>query len=92
MSKKDLIDAIAERTGLSKTDSTNALNATLEEITKALESGSDVALTGFGTFTVGNRPERSGRNPRTGEPMTIAAARVPKFKPGKGLKEAVNAA
>lgn len=92
MSKKELIDAIAERTGLSKSDSTNALNATLEEITKALESGTDVAFPGFGTFTTSQRSERNGRNPRTGETIVIAAATVPKFKPGKALKDAVNPA
>jgi DNA-binding protein HU-beta len=75
---------------LSKADATKAVEATLASITKALRSGSEVRLVGFGTFTVSKRAASEGRNPRTGEPIRIPASRQPKFKAGKALKDAVN--
>lgn len=90
MKKTELIDAIAENAELSKAAAKKALDATLDAIQTALENGDEVALTGFGTFKVGERAARTGRNPQTGEEIEIAASKVPSFKPGKGLKDAVN--
>ena len=90
MNKTDLINAIAESTGLSKGDSTKAVEGIIEAVTNALRGGDQVALVGFGTFSVRDRAARKGRNPRTGETIQIAASRNPVFKAGKGLKEAVN--
>ena len=90
MNKTDLIDAIAESTDLPKTLAGKALEAFLETITKALKEGDTVALVGFGSFTVKDRAARAGRNPKTGELIQIEAARVPSFKAGKSLKDAVN--
>jgi DNA-binding protein HU-beta len=92
LNKTDLIAAIAADTDLSKTDAARALDAAIENLSRALARGDTVQLIGFGTFTVSNRPERSGRNPSTGEPMTIKASKAPKFTAGKALKDAVNAA
>lgn len=90
MNKNDLIGAIASGTGLSKSDATSAVESVFDSITKALSSGDEVRLVGFGTFSVTKRKASTGRNPRTGEPMTIKASNQPKFKAGKGLKDAVN--
>ena len=90
MNKNDLIAKIAESTGLSKGDSTKAVEGVLDTITNSLKSGEEVRLVGFGTFTVANRAQSEGRNPRTGERITIPASRQPKFKAGKGLKDSVN--
>ncbi len=90
MNKSELIDAIAERADISKAAAGRALDATLDAITGALKEGEQVTLIGFGTFLVRERASRVGRNPRTGEAMTIAAAKTPAFKAGKALKDAVN--
>jgi DNA-binding protein HU-beta len=90
VNKADLVDAIAENADLSKAAASRALDAVLNQITSALQTGDQVALVGFGTFAVKERSARTGRNPRTGEPINIAAAKVPGFKPGKALKDAVN--
>lgn len=90
MNKSELISAIAEESGLTKADAGKALDATVNAITKALSSSDSVAILGFGTFAVGERAARTGRNPQTGKEMQIPAAKVPKFKPGKALKDAVN--
>jgi DNA-binding protein HU-beta len=90
MNKNDLISAVAESSGLSKSDAAGAVESVFDAITKALSSGDEVRLVGFGTFSVAKRKASTGRNPRTGEPMTIKASTQPKFKAGKGLKDAVN--
>ena len=90
MNKGELIDAVSGRTGLGKAEATRAVDAVLEAIESALKSGDNVALVGFGTFAVKSRAARSGRNPRTGEMIEIAASRTPTFKAGKALKDAVN--
>lgn len=90
MNKNDLIGAVAEVSGLTKSDSTKAVEAVFESITSALAKGDEVRLVGFGTFAVAKRKASTGRNPRTGEPMSIKASSQPKFKAGKGLKDAVN--
>ena len=90
MNKNDLISAVAETSGLSKNDTSNAVEGVFDAITKALASGDEVRLVGFGTFSVAKRKASTGRNPRTGEPMNIPASTQPKFKAGKGLKDAVN--
>lgn len=90
MNKSELIDAIADDAGLSKADAGRALSAVINSITGALKSGDSVSLVGFGTFAVKDRAARTGRNPQTGAAIQIKAARVPSFKAGKGLKDAVN--
>ena len=90
MNKQELVEIIAKNTGLTKKDSEAALKATTEAIKKELVKGGSVQLVGFGTFGVTKRPARQGRNPKTGAPMKIAACKAPKFKAGKGLKDAVN--
>ncbi|MFK7159921.1 HU family DNA-binding protein [Marinospirillum sp. MEB164] len=90
MNKSELVDAIATQADLSKAAATRALDATLEAVTNALQKGDSVSLVGFGTFAVKERAARTGRNPKTGDEIQIAAAKVPSFKPGKGLKDAVN--
>lgn len=90
MNKGDLIDAVAEDTGLSKADATRAVDSVINSITKALKAGTQVSLVGFGTFVVKKRAARQGRNPRTGETIQISASSVPGFKAGKALKDAVN--
>lgn len=90
MNKNDLIGAVAEASGLSKSDAGNAVEGVFDSIQKTLSKGDEVRLVGFGTFSVARRKESTGRNPRTGEPMTIKASNQPKFKAGKGLKDAVN--
>lgn len=89
MNKSELIDAIAENGGLSKTDAGKALDATIASITNALKAGDTVTLVGFGTFAVKERAARTGRNPQTGETLEIKASKVPGFKAGKGLKDAI---
>jgi DNA-binding protein HU-beta len=90
MNKNQLIDAVAENAGLSKADAGRAVDAVVGSITGALKSGDSVSLIGFGTFDVRSRAARTGRNPRTGEEIQIAAAKNPAFKAGKALKDAVN--
>ncbi len=85
-----MINAIAERANLSKADAGRSLDALIKTIETTLKSGDSIALVGFGTFAVKDRAERTGRNPQTGQEITIAASKVPSFKPGKGLKDAVN--
>ena len=90
MNKTELIDAIAAQADISKAAAGRALDAAVESITAALQKGDSVSLIGFGTFYVGERAARTGRNPRTGKTLTIEAAKSPKFRAGKGLKDAVN--
>lgn len=90
MNKSELITAIAEHANLTKADTSRALDGLLKTIETTLASGNSLALVGFGSFEVKARAERKGRNPQTGEEITIAAAKIPSFKPGKGLKDAVN--
>jgi len=90
VNKSDLVDAIAKSAELSKAAAGRALDATVDSIKKALKKGDTVSLVGFGTFKVGKRAARMGRNPRTGAAIKIKAAKVPKFSAGKGLKDAVN--
>ncbi len=89
MNKSDLIDAVASHANLTKADAGRALDAITQSIQSALKSGDSVALVGFGTFEVKERAERTGRNPQTGAAITIAAAKLPGFKAGKALKDAV---
>lgn len=89
MNKSELIDAIAQESGLTKADAGKALDAFTNVVKNTLQDGGEVVLVGFGAFSVGERAERQGRNPKTKEPITIPAARVPKFKPGKALKDAL---
>ena len=90
MNKTELIDSIAKQAGISKKDAGAALAATTETISKALKKGDRVQLIGFGTFEVGKRAARTGRNPQTGKEIKIPATKVPKFKAGKALKDLVN--
>lgn len=89
MTKVDLIAAVANDAGLTKKDAEKAVNSALSAITAALKEGDKVSLVGFGTFEVRERPERKGRNPQTKEEITIAASKLPAFKAGKALKDAV---
>ena len=90
MNKTELIEAIAKESQLSKKDAEAALSAYTTVVTKALKKGDKVTLVGFGTYEVRKRAARTGKNPQTGETIKIAAAKIPAFKPGKGLKDAVN--
>lgn len=90
MNKSELCDAVADESGMSKADAGKAVDAVLSCITKSLKKGDAVTLVGFGTFDVRDRAARTGRNPRTGEEIQIAAAKNPAFKAGKALKDAVN--
>ena len=90
MTKTDLIAKVAEQTGLTKKDTDATLKAFIEAVTEALAKGDSVQLVGFGTFDVGTRGERTGRNPKTGESIKIKASKCPKFKAGKALKDSVN--
>ena len=90
MNKSELIDAIAAQADIPKAAAGRALDAMIDSIAGALKEGDQVALVGFGTFLVKERAARTGRNPQTGAPIEIAAAKVPGFKPGKALKDAVN--
>ena len=89
MTKSDFVDKVAAESGLSKKDAGSAVDAVIRSIEGALKSGEEVSFTGFGKFHVADRGAREGRNPRTGESMTIAASRVPRFTAGSGLKKAV---
>lgn len=90
MNKTDLIEHIAKTADISKAASSRALDAIIGAVRTTLKKNGTVTLVGFGTFSVGKRAARIGRNPRTGEAIKIKAAKVPKFKPGKALKDAVN--
>ena len=90
MNKTELIEHIANNADISKAAAARALESTIEAVKKTLKKGGTVSLVGFGTFAVGKRAARTGRNPRTGETITIAASKVPGFKAGKALKDAVN--
>lgn len=90
MNKSDMIDQIARSADISKAAAQRALDAAVANIKTALKKGGTVTIVGFGTFYVGQREARAGRNPQTGEPIRIKAARVPKFRPGKALKDAIN--
>ncbi|MBQ1496118.1 MAG: HU family DNA-binding protein [Bacilli bacterium] len=90
MSKQELIEAIAAKSGLTQADSSRALGAFIEVVTGTLKKGDKVTLTGFGVFSVSKREARNGRNPRTGEVVKIAASNSVKFKTGSKLKEAIN--
>ena len=90
MTKADLVNAIAEKAGLSKADSEKALKAFTDAVAEALKASEKVSLVGFGTFSVGQRAARQGQNPQTGAKINIPAAKVPKFKAGKALKDAIN--
>jgi DNA-binding protein HU-beta len=89
MNKAELVEAIAERADLSKASAARALDATIEAIEGALKQGDSVSLVGFGSFSVAERAARTGRNPRTGSAIKIKAARMPKFRPGKAFKDAI---
>ena len=90
MNKNDLVAEVSGSTGFTKADSVKAVDATFEAIMKSLKSGNEVRLVGFGTFYVASRKAGTGRNPKTGEPIKIKASKLPKFRSGKALKEAVN--
>ena len=90
VNKNELIGVVADKTGLSKADSTNAVDSVFDAISDALSGGGEVRLVGFGTFSVSLRRASEGRNPRTGEKIQIPASKQPKFKTGKGLKDLVN--
>ncbi len=90
MNKNDLIADVAKKAGLSKTDAAKAVDAFVASVTGALKKGDEVRLVGFGTFAVTKRAASEGRNPRTGAKIKIAASKQPKFRAGKGLKDAVN--
>jgi DNA-binding protein HU-beta len=89
MTKSEFVDKVAAQSGLSKKDAGTAVDAVIASIEETLKSGGEVNFTGFGKFHVADRGAREGRNPRTGETMTIAASRVPRFTAGSGLKKAV---
>ncbi len=89
MNKSELVEAVADQADLSKADAGRAVDGVIAAITNAMSKGEDVAMIGFGTFTVRDRAARSGRNPQTGETIQIAASKVPAFKAGKALKDAV---
>lgn len=90
MNKSELVEAIAASADISKAAAGRALDAVIDSVTDALKKGDQVALVGFGTFMVKERAARTGRNPQTGAPIQIAAAKIPGFKAGKALKDAVN--
>jgi DNA-binding protein HU-beta len=90
MNKSELIDQIATSAEISKAAAARALDATVDAVKAALKAGDTVSLIGFGTFYVGERAARTGRNPRTGKTLEIKAAKSPKFRAGKGLKDAIN--
>jgi DNA-binding protein HU-beta len=90
VNKNELVAEIADKCGMSKSDVGKVVDATLEGITNALKRNDEVRLVGFGTYTVTERSASEGRNPRTGEPIRIPASKLPKFKPGKALRDALN--
>ncbi|MBF0273000.1 MAG: HU family DNA-binding protein [Magnetococcales bacterium] len=89
MNKSELVDSVAAEAKLTKIQASDAIDATIHAIQNALKEGQQVNLVGFGSFMVSERAARTGRNPRTGDEINIPAAKLPKFKPGKGLKDAV---
>ncbi len=89
VNKNDLVSAVANSAGLSKSDAAKAVDGVFEAITGALKGGDEVRLVGFGTFSVAARAASEGRNPRTGDKITIPASKLPKFKAGKGLRDTV---
>ena len=89
MNKGELVEAVAQKSNISKSEATRAVDSTFETIEGSLKKGDEVRLVGFGTFSVAKRAARDGRNPRTGETIKIPAAKVPKFKAGKGLKDSI---
>ena len=91
MNKTELVAAVAEQAGISKKDAEAAVKAFTDVVAEAMKAGDKVQVVGFGTFEVSERASREGRNPRTGETMTIEASKTPKFKAGKALKDLVNA-
>ncbi len=90
MNKGDFVSAVSDATGLSKADAAKAIEGVIKVVEKALKKGDNVAIVGFGTFAVRKRAARTGRNPRTGAQIKIKASKVPAFKAGKALKDAVN--
>ena len=90
MNKSELIDAVAAAADLPKASASRAIDAMVDAIAAALKNGEQVVLVGFGTFSVKERAARTGRNPQTGKPIDISAAKIPAFKAGKGLKDSVN--
>jgi len=90
VNKQELVASIAEKAGMTKADAARALDATVAAVTEALRQDETVTLVGFGSFYVGERAARTGRNPRTGKNIKIKAAKVPKFRAGKSLKDAIN--
>jgi DNA-binding protein HU-beta len=90
MNKTELTDAVADKADLTKASAAKAVDALIAAVSEALKQGDQVAIAGFGTFTVRARAAREGRNPRTGETIQIAASKIPGFKAGKALKDAVN--
>jgi DNA-binding protein HU-beta len=90
VNKTELVEHIAGKSDISKAAASRALASIIDAVKKTLKKGETVTLVGFGTFSVSKRAARTGRNPRTGAPLKIKAAKVPRFKPGKGLKEALN--
>ena len=91
MTKAELVEAVAKSAGLTKSDSEKAVSAFIDSVSDALKQGDRVTLVGFGSFEVASRQARTGRNPQTGKEINIAEAKVPKFRPGKALKDAVAA-
>jgi DNA-binding protein HU-beta len=89
VNKQELVEAVATSASIKKSEAETVIDAVFETIAKQLKSGSEVRLTGFGTFVVSHRAATEGRNPRTGETIKIAARKVPRFKAGKGLKDAI---
>ena len=90
MNRNELVDAVASKTELRKSEAGRAVDAVFESIGEALKEGDEVRLVGFGTFSVSSRAASEGRNPRTGEKIKIAASKQAKFKPGKGLRDSLN--
>ncbi|MGL4441697.1 MAG: HU family DNA-binding protein [Bosea sp. (in: a-proteobacteria)] len=90
MNKQELVAKVMDATGLSRVDAAQAVQAVFESITEALRGGEEVRVVGFGSFAVSTRKASIGRNPRTGEPMEIAACAIPKFRPGKEFRDACN--
>ena len=90
MNRNELVDAVADKTELRKTEASKAVDAVFDAIAEALKGGDDVRLVGFGTFSVASRAASEGRNPRTGEKIKIAASKQAKFKPGKSLRDSLN--
>ncbi len=89
MNRNELVDAVATAANMTKADAATAVDAVLDTITTALKGGGEVRLAGFGTFVVSHRAASEGRNPRTGEKIQIPASKLPKFRAGKGLKDAI---